>query len=459
MAFDLTHSTRKTGLLALISMAFGLGHGMDIKEVSAQCLKSECRIDLTYDLKGQAWPKFFQDTEDKKLNVGFTSTQVIPMVQGDIAVNYGPFVNFSVGPKGTSQGTLTQLTLVFDRPAQKAQLKKVGKNILRLYWVNEGKESKGKWVLSESLKKAKKEVKPAIAQNKPVAQAEPVKPTSKPEPVVSKPTPAVLPAASAPKNSEKPAEKSATKTENTENSTSDVKDLSEFVGKKESKGSDVTSSKTFTLKSVSRSVFVTADVTNLYEKPTRKSKKMEVLHFGNELRRLDVQGEFYKVESDMAKGYVARADVSYDDELTKEQRDELMELAKKLIERRKNSKSNDSVQVSDTFKEAWKSTQRLHYSSFGRRDPFIPLKNVEVDGISIDEIRIVGIIWDKVSPLVILEDVRVDGVSYTLREGDPIINGKVYKINPREVIFQVTEFGVTRNFSIPLPSTEDKDKK
>ncbi len=126
---------------------------------------------------------------------------------------------------------------------------------------------------------------------------------------------------------------------------------------------------------------------------------------------------------------------------------------KELVEEKKKTRT---ANVQDEASAQWLDKKTLRYSSFGRRDPFIPLKNTEVDGVSIDEIRLVGIIWDEKSPLVLLEDVRVDGVSYTLREGDPIINGKVLKITRKEVIFQVSEFGVTRRFSMPLPDLNDE---
>lgn len=91
------------------------------------------------------------------------------------------------------------------------------------------------------------------------------------------------------------------------------------------------------------------------------------------------------------------------------------------------------------------------YSSFGKRDPFLPIDLPEIDGISMDELRLVAIIWDSKEPMAILQDVRSEDVSYNLQEGDRVINGTLSKILPNEVIFTLTEFGVTRNFSMILP--------
>ena len=95
--------------------------------------------------------------------------------------------------------------------------------------------------------------------------------------------------------------------------------------------------------------------------------------------------------------------------------------------------------------------QFYRYSSFGRRDPFIPFEEPEVDGLSIDEVQLVGIIWDSETPLAIFEDVRLKGISYTLREGDEVVNGNVYKISKNEVVFLLTEFGVSRKYTMVLP--------
>ena len=93
----------------------------------------------------------------------------------------------------------------------------------------------------------------------------------------------------------------------------------------------------------------------------------------------------------------------------------------------------------------------MTYSSYGRRDPFIPLPEPEVNGVSIDEVQLVGIIWENRRPMAIVEDVRNPGVSYTLKENDPILNGRVLKITPQEVIFELNEFGISRKYSMALP--------
>ena len=94
---------------------------------------------------------------------------------------------------------------------------------------------------------------------------------------------------------------------------------------------------------------------------------------------------------------------------------------------------------------------RVTYSSFGRRDPFVEIKGLVEEGINIDQVELVGIIWESDVPVAILVESKKPSVSYTLREGDKILNGKVLKITQTDVLFLIQEFGVSRRYSMSLP--------
>ena len=95
--------------------------------------------------------------------------------------------------------------------------------------------------------------------------------------------------------------------------------------------------------------------------------------------------------------------------------------------------------------------ERVSYSSFGRRDPFIEVKGLMEEGINIDQVELVGIIWESEVPLAILADSKNPEISYTVKEGDRILNGKVLKITQTDVLFLLQEFGVSRRYSMSLP--------
>lgn len=53
--------------------------------------------------------------------------------------------------------------------------------------------------------------------------------------------------------------------------------------------------------------------------------------------------------------------------------------------------------------------------------------------------------------MAILADTKNHSVSYTVKEGDKILNGKVLKITQTDVLFLLQEFGVSRRYSMSLP--------
>lgn len=177
----------------------------------------------------------------------------------------------------------------------------------------------------------------------------------------------------------------------------------------------------------------------LYTSPNLMSEKLEPISVGREMKLLSRHGIWVKVLFGRIKGFIPEAELAYEDELFEGQREKIEQYI--LLRARRDSVSELSPKIPPYFV----------YSSFGKRDPFLPIALPEIDGISMDELRLVAIIWNSKEPMAILQDVRSEDVSYNLQEGDRVINGKLSKILPNEVIFTLTEFGVTRNFSMILP--------
>ncbi|NLB64211.1 MAG: SH3 domain-containing protein [Fibrobacter sp.] len=207
---------------------------------------------------------------------------------------------------------------------------------------------------------------------------------------------------------------------------------------------------TFALKSVSRDLIVVADKgTALRENPNGASTMMRDLPFGSKLTRLElVNNLFYKVKYGNIIGYVNRREVSSPHELSHKQAEKLQELASSKQKEDPNTEEDSEI-LSFVFDDEF--SDRISYQSFGRRDPFIPLQGVVVDGINIDGVELVGIIWEPEAPMVILSDMRNSNLSYTLKEGDAILNGKVLKITQDEVLFIINEVGVSRRYTMTLP--------
>jgi len=140
-------------------------------------------------------------------------------------------------------------------------------------------------------------------------------------------------------------------------------------------------------------------------------------------------------------GFVNKRAVSFRDELSAVQSERL-----KQISLEKGEKLDSTEIRFETVLE-----DRVSYSSFGRRDPFVEIKGLVEDGINIDQVELVGIIFESEVPMAILADTKNPSISYTVKEGDKILNGKVLKITQTDVLFLLQEFGVSRRYSMGLP--------
>ena len=218
-----------------------------------------------------------------------------------------------------------------------------------------------------------------------------------------------------------------------------------FVSKLEKDSKKIVSgSQTFHLRPVVRELIVVADEIELFAAPNDNSQVMQRLSFGERLVNLDLTGLYYKVQYGNRVGFVNKRAVGYMDELSAVQAERLKQVDKERGELTEGEMGQGSQL--DGFYE-----DRVTYSSFGRRDPFVEIKGLVEEGINIDQVELVGIIWESDVPVAILVESKNPSISYTLREGDKILNGKVLKITQTDVLFLIQEFGVSRRYSMSLP--------
>ena len=211
----------------------------------------------------------------------------------------------------------------------------------------------------------------------------------------------------------------------------------------------MTVSQSFGLRPVARNLIVVAEMTPFLASPSEKAQELESLEFGTHLEDIELDGLYHKVRLGSKVGYVNRRSVSFPDELSAVQSERLKQIA---IEKGGTLDSN-AVRFDHPIEE------RVSYSSFGRRDPFVEIKGLMEDGINIDQVELVGIIWESEEPLAILAETKNPSVSYAVKEGDRILNGKVLKITQTDVLFLLQEFGVSRRYSMSLPDKYGRDAK
>ena len=215
-----------------------------------------------------------------------------------------------------------------------------------------------------------------------------------------------------------------------------------FVNKLEPESKKLVSvSQTFYLRPTTRELIVVSEEIELFASANQKSQVLQRLVFGDRLVSLENTGLFQKVQFKNKTGFVYKRAVSFRDELSSIQLERLKQMA---FEKGENL---DSI-VSRFEKN---SEERVTYSSFGRRDPFVEIKGLVEEGINIDQVELVGIIWETEEPMAILAESKNPTISYTVKEGDKILNGKVLKITSTDVLFLIQEFGVSRRYSMGLP--------
>ena len=223
-------------------------------------------------------------------------------------------------------------------------------------------------------------------------------------------------------------------------------EFSEFVKSYEKDSKKlVSSTQTFHLRPVVRELIVVADETEFYAAPSEKAQVMQRVVFGDRLVNMDLNGLYRKVQVGNKIGYVNRRAVSFSDELSAVQ----MERLKKVDQERGEKLTQGMKPAGSALDELYE--DRVTYSSFGRRDPFVEIKGLVEEGINIDQVELVGIIWEAEEPVAILVESKNPSVSYTIKEGDKIMNGKVLKITQTDVLFLIQEFGVSRRYSMGLP--------
>ena len=218
-----------------------------------------------------------------------------------------------------------------------------------------------------------------------------------------------------------------------------------FVSKLEKDSKKIVSgAQTFHLKPVVRELIVVEDEIDMYAGPNDNSQIINRLSFGDRLVNMDLVGLYYKVQSGARVGFVNRRSVSYMDELSAVQMERL-----KQVDKERGALTEGAISIASQLDGMYE--DRVTYSSFGRRDPFVDVKGLVEEGINIDQVELVGIIWESDVPMAILVEAKNPAISYTLKEGDKILNGKVLKITETDVLFLIQEFGVSRRYSMGLP--------
>jgi len=97
---------------------------------------------------------------------------------------------------------------------------------------------------------------------------------------------------------------------------------------------------------------------------------------------------------------------------------------------------------------------RAFYTDRGKRDPFSPLltgSQGEETRVNVDLAELSGIIWVKDKYLAIVKE---GNRGFVLKQGDPVVGGKVQRIAENSVTFVLTKFGEQTKITLSLKKQE-----
>ena len=98
----------------------------------------------------------------------------------------------------------------------------------------------------------------------------------------------------------------------------------------------------------------------------------------------------------------------------------------------------------------------IEYHVLGR-DPFLPLSQDEEGPMpNIENLQLVGILYDAMDRIALLEDVRNKEKAYALRENDPVRNGYLLRIQTDKVLFLINEMGISRTYAMKLNKGKER---
>lgn len=219
-------------------------------------------------------------------------------------------------------------------------------------------------------------------------------------------------------------------------------------------------------------MIVTSKNVNLRVKPTVVADVISKLIFGDKLTPLDVKGQWYRVEINSLEGWVHEKCVSDSSKVPPTVWKEIYESRPKIVQKTekpminqyvefkeniKNQDINDNKIESDKVKKSEKQT--VKYNRKGR-DPFLPLEGDslgDANEIVVEHLKLVGILLDNSEQLALCEDTKANNKPIPLRENDPVSNGKVLKIYKDKVVFLITEYGISRSYTIRLATKQDRE--
>ncbi|NLG19289.1 MAG: SH3 domain-containing protein [Fibrobacter sp.] len=226
-------------------------------------------------------------------------------------------------------------------------------------------------------------------------------------------------------------------------------------------------------KKIPEPLIVIAEKVNYRNAPSTDGEALGQLSIGENLKLVKKENGWVSFSSFEAQGWVLGKFVADSSKVTSAQWEKIKlkravtQTAVKQEEKVAADNPIDTVDyknsaetIADSVPAPQSPSKRvIKYNPFGR-DPFVSLNK---DSISlkgrpfIENLRLVGILYDNTDKVILLEDRLNTKKPFTLREDDQIEHGRVLKIYKDKVVFLLTEYGISRSYTMRLTSNSRQE--
>jgi hypothetical protein len=221
-------------------------------------------------------------------------------------------------------------------------------------------------------------------------------------------------------------------------------------------------------------LIITANNVNLRAEPSIRAEVLSKLTIGDRLELLKTDGLWANVKVKSMTGWIYRKNVTDSSKVSAAIWKEIngrqaiiaqvnesptvkqeAESPEKIIAELGNS---DTTGMSPDSGLGHAQKHEVKYNKIGR-DPFLPLTNgtiEETDDANVEHLRLVGVLFDNSEQIALFEDLSANRKPFALRENESVYHGKVLKIYKDKVVFLITEYGISRSYTIRLATKQEQ---
>lgn len=230
----------------------------------------------------------------------------------------------------------------------------------------------------------------------------------------------------------------------------------------------------------STNMYICRNNVNFRSQPATNSRVLGKFSLGDKVAVIALKNKWYKVRSNGTTGYVFSSLLSNTEpESALAENTDMSAKPKKALQpetlvknpEEKPSITTVSARIQKTSseiiqenkepilenrikKDRQESVKRrvIRYRGTGR-DPFKPVipNSVSLTGLPfVENLKLVGVLFDDADKIALCEDAGNSGRPFAFREHDRVEKGKVLRIYRDKVVFLITEYGISRSFTLHL---------